>query len=68
MSEDLELLPVAEVARLWRCSREHVYGLIAAGDLPAVQIATGRAKTRVPASAAHEYIRRNTRTVTRSRS
>lgn len=55
-----ELLPVAEVAQRWRCSKNHVYDLIAKGELRAVNLGTGRAKTRIPASAASEFIARHT--------
>lgn len=53
------LLPVTEVAALWRCSARHVYRLIAHGQLRTVQIGNGRAKTRVPASALIEFERKN---------
>lgn len=55
------LLPVTEVASLWRCSVRHVYRIIAAGQLRVVQLGTGRAKTRVPESALAEYVQRNQR-------
>ncbi|HET8682051.1 MAG TPA: helix-turn-helix domain-containing protein [Micromonosporaceae bacterium] len=55
------LLPVAEVAKLWRCSAEHIYELIRRGELRSVDIGNGRAKTRVPESALAEYIGRRTR-------
>lgn len=61
------LLPVSEVAQLWRCTRDHVYSLIAAGELRVVNIAKGRAKTRIPESALAEYVRRNERRATRGR-
>lgn len=61
------LLPVSEVAELWRCSRDHVYDLIAAGQLRVVELGRGRAKTRVPQSAMDEYVRRNSRRATRGR-
>lgn len=56
-----QLLPVTEVAELWRCSRDHVYDLIAAGELRIVNLGTGRAKTRVPESAMAEYVERHSR-------
>jgi excisionase family DNA binding protein len=56
-----ELLPVTEVAQRWRCSRDHVYDLIAAGKLPVVDIGTGKAKTRIPESALRDYERRHIR-------
>lgn len=61
------LYPVAEVAKLWRCSVDHVYDLISAGQLRVVNLARGRAKTRVPESALSEYIRRNSRVAERSK-
>jgi excisionase family DNA binding protein len=54
------LYPVAEVAELWRCTRKHVYALIAAGHLRTVQVGMGRAKTRIPASAVEEFIANHT--------
>ncbi len=56
-----EMLPVSELAERWRCSRDHVYDLIAAGELEVVDIGRGRAKTRVPASSANAYIARHKR-------
>jgi excisionase family DNA binding protein len=54
------LYPVSEVAERWRCSRDHVYDLIAKGRLRTVPLGTGkRAKTRIPESALAEYIERN---------
>jgi excisionase family DNA binding protein len=61
------LLPVSEVAQLWRCSRDHIYDLIAAGKLPVVDIGHGRSKTRIPESALRDYERRNTRRAPRGR-
>lgn len=56
------LYPVSEVAKLWRCSADHVYDLIAAGKLRAVDISasTKRTKLRVPESALAEYVNRYT--------
>lgn len=51
------LYPVSEVATLWRCSREHVYELIRRGRIRTVNLATGRAKTRIPESALKAYVR-----------
>lgn len=56
------LLTVKELAALWRCSPCHIYDLIADGELAAVQISKGRAKTRIPESAAAEYVARQLRT------
>lgn len=55
-----ELLPVAEVAARWRVSKNYVYDQIASGALRAVHLGTGRAKTRIPASAAAEFISKRT--------
>lgn len=53
-----ELYPVSELATRWRCSIDHIYDLIAKGELRTVQLGIGRAKTRIPASAAAEFIER----------
>ena len=57
------LLSVTAAAEQLDCSRGHVYGLIAAGKLRAVEIkATGtRSKTRVLASEIEGFIEANTR-------
>lgn len=55
------LLPVAEVAKLWRTSKNYVYDRIADGSLRSVNLPSGRAKTRVPESAAADFIKANTR-------
>ena len=56
-----ELLPVAEVAKLWHCSKNRIYDLIASGELRSVNLTRGRAKTRIPASALAEFVEKNTR-------
>jgi excisionase family DNA binding protein len=53
-----ELYPVSELATMWRCSPGHIYDLIARGELRHIQLGTGRAKTRIPASAAAEFVAR----------
>lgn len=53
------LYPVEEVAKLWRCSTEHVYEQIRRGRLHTVDIARGRAKTRVPESAIARFLAAN---------
>lgn len=59
-----QLLSVTNVAKTLDCSRGHVYGLIAAGKLSAVEIHTsGRPKTRVYASEVEAFIARNTRRI-----
>lgn len=55
-AEAEELYPVSELAQMWRCSIDHIYDLIAGKQLRSVQLGTGRAKTRIPASAAAEFI------------
>lgn len=50
------LYPVSELAQLWRCSIDHIYDLIAKREIRTVQLGVGRAKTRIPASAAAEFI------------
>lgn len=59
----IRLLSVTKVAEQLDCSRGHVYGLIAAGKLQAVEIkAKGtRSKTRVLASEVDEFITSSTR-------
>lgn len=54
------LYPVTEVARMWRCSAEHVYEQIRRGRLRTVNVAHSRAKTRVPASAIAAYLQSRT--------
>lgn len=51
-----ELLPVSELAERWHCSIGHIYNLIASKQLRSIQLGIGRAKTRIPASAAAEFI------------
>lgn len=58
MVEAEELYPVSELARMWRCSVDHIYDLIARRELRTVQLGIGRAKTRIPASAAAEFVAR----------
>lgn len=68
MSEkQTQLMSVTHAAEQLDCSRGHVYGLIAAGKLSAVEIkATGtRSKTRVYAAEVEAFIEANTRIITR---
>lgn len=61
--EPLHTIPGA--AAQLGCSEMHVYRLIAAGELRAVDIATpgaGRSKTRVRSDDLADYIERQTRT------
>lgn len=59
------LLSVTQAAEQLGCSRGHIYGLIAAGELSAVEIkAKGtRSKTRVLASEVEAFIASRTRRV-----
>jgi excisionase family DNA binding protein len=62
--QSVTLHPVTETAEILNCSEMHVYRLIAAGELAAVDIATpgaGRSKTRVRSDDLAGYIDRNTR-------
>ena len=62
--EQLVLHTVPGAAGLLRCSDMHVYRLIAAGELTAVDIATpgaGRSKTRIRSDDLADYIDRKTR-------
>lgn len=63
-----QLLSVTKTAQRLDSSRGHVYGLIAAGKLPAVEIkATGtRSKTRIREADLEEFINANTRTANAS--
>lgn len=66
--QDIKLHSIPETAELLGgCSQMHVYRLIAAGELRAVDIATpgaGRSKTRVRSGDLADYIDRNTRSRT----
>jgi excisionase family DNA binding protein len=57
------MLRVSQVATMLDCSRQHVYDLIAAGDLAAVNIALSgtRAQTRIHLDEIERYIKANTR-------
>jgi excisionase family DNA binding protein len=63
--QDIKLHPIPEIAELLGgCSEMHVYRLIAAGELRAVDIATpgaGRSKTRIRSDDLADYIDRQTR-------
>jgi excisionase family DNA binding protein len=52
------LYPVSELAQLWRCSPQHIYTLIAAGELRTFDVGVKGAKTRIPASAVAEFVAR----------
>ena len=53
------LYPVVTVAQLLGVCRSHVYRLIRADRLPAVNIAVRGVKTRVPASAVTAFLAAN---------
>lgn len=59
----IRLLSITHAAQVLDCSRGHVYGLIAAGKLRAVELkAKGtRSKTRIRAEDLEEFIEANTR-------
>lgn len=63
--QSVKLHSVTETAtKILGCSEMHVYRLIAAGELTAVDIATpgaGRPKTRIRSDDLADYIERNTR-------
>jgi excisionase family DNA binding protein len=49
---------VAQIARAWGVSNNHVYALIKSGELPAVDLGHGRVKKRVLESALNAYLDR----------
>lgn len=55
------LLTPEELSELWSCSKSHIYNLISRGELRIVDLGNGRAKTRIPESAAAEYVARRSR-------
>lgn len=55
------LLRVTEVAERLSCGRTHVYELIAAGKLAAVNIGIGRSQTRIREDDLEAYIEARTR-------
>jgi excisionase family DNA binding protein len=59
--DNLQLLHVTQVATLLRCSRRHVYTLIAAGRIRAVKVSART--TRVAASEVERFVSENTRTI-----
>ena len=54
MNKQKEFLTVPEIAERWRCSREHVYNLIATGQLNAMNI--GRRRYIVAADDAARFL------------
>lgn len=64
VAAESRLKSVTAVAEQLDCSRGHVYGLIASGQLRAVEIKTKgstRSKTRVPAADVEAFIEAQTR-------
>jgi excisionase family DNA binding protein len=59
----VRLLSLTTAAEILDCSRTHMYGLIAAGQLRAVEIAAqgSRTKTRIRSDDLDEFIERKTR-------
>lgn len=51
---------MSELAKLWGCSPQHIYTLIAAGELRTSDIGVKSAKTRIPESAVAEFMARRT--------
>lgn len=61
------LLAVAAIADQWNCSKDYVYDLINAGELPVVQLGRGdRNKYRVREEDVTAYVERNTKIVRKS--
>jgi len=54
-----QLHSVAEAARRLSCGRTHVYDLIAAGRLKAVNIGLGRVQTRISEAELERFLGRN---------
>lgn len=52
------LYSVSEVAGLWGCSVQHVYLLIAKGEIATVDLSVSQAKTRISESAIAEFVAR----------
>lgn len=57
------LLTIPETATELRCGRDHVYDLIARGQLQPVNIGIGRSKTRIRRDDLEAFIDRQTRRV-----
>ena len=59
MSAEIEverLLPVSTVADLLGTGKDYVYARINAGELPVVELGSGRHKQRVPLSAYNAFV------------
>jgi len=59
-NEGDRLLSVAEAAVYLSCSRQHLYDLIAAGKLRAIDIGIGRSQTRVRRAELEAFITKAT--------
>lgn len=57
-----QLWTVRETAARLRCGKDKVYDLIAKGELPVIDVGTGRAKTRVAETDLAAYIDAHRRT------
>lgn len=55
-----QLLRIPEVAQALGCSRKHVYDLIAAGRLTAVNVGIGRSQSRISEAELARYVRAST--------
>lgn len=55
------LASVAHVAQVLDCSQDTVMRMVARGDLPAIDIGTGRPKTRIDLDDLDRFIARRTR-------
>lgn len=64
VADAVRCLRVPDAAEVLACSRDHVYDLIARGELRAVDIGHGRAKTRIRTDDLQAYIDRRTRATT----
>jgi excisionase family DNA binding protein len=56
-----QLLTIPEAAAALRCSKRHVYDLVARGELRPVDIGNGRSKTRIRPDDLAAYVDRHTR-------
>lgn len=60
--EQRRLVRVSEAAKVLDCSRDHVYDLIARGQLESIDIGgKGRSLTRIRLAELDAYLERNTR-------
>lgn len=61
----MKLHPVSAVAEMWECSDDHIYRLIAAGEIEITDIGCGRAKIRISDEALKKYIATRTKRTSR---